>query len=70
MLANVGVCSLQFDVNLPSPHLYLQQMDLVTQSKPSSDFKFCYLGNPGHTAGTVNPCSVLTEAIKTHQVGF
>lgn len=41
-----------------------------TQFQPSSDFKFGYLGNRGHTAGTVSLCLVRTEAIKAHQLGL
>jgi len=40
------------------------------QFQPSSDFKFGYLGNRGHTAGTVSPHSVPTKAIKAHQVSL
>lgn len=40
------------------------------RSQPSSDFKFGYLGNRGHTAGTVSACSVPSKAIKAYQVSL
>lgn len=70
MIINVGCCSPRFYVESAFPTFVPPTNWFGTQFQPSSYFKFGYLGNRGHAAGTVCLCPVPTEAIKAHQRGL
>lgn len=66
----MGCCSLRFYVEFAFPTSAPPTNWFGTQFQPSSYFKFGYLGNRGHTAGTVCLCPVPTKAIRAHQLGL
>lgn len=70
MIINVDAAVWGFYVKFAFPTFVLRTNWFGTQFQPSSYFKFGYLGNRGHTAGTVCLCPVPTEAIKAHQLGL